>query len=201
MRILAEEGVGADVSTLGELRFALAAGITGESLVVHGNNKSDEELAAAAAAGALVVVDSLEEVERARAAGVERTLIRVTPGIEADTHEAIRTGHHGSKFGLSPEDAFEALRRAPETEGLHVHIGSQLHDLVAARRAVEWLTAFAARARASSAGRCRRSTSEAASGSLPPPTRTSSRSSSSSAGLLAELESALARARALRARA
>ncbi len=146
MEILAEEGIGADVSTLGELRFALAAGITGELLVVHGNNKSDEELQAAAAAGGLVVVDSVEEIDRSRAAGAGRTLIRVTPGIDADTHEAIRTGHHGSKFGLSPDDAFEALRRAPETEGLHVHIGSQLRDLVAAREAVEWLTAFAARA-------------------------------------------------------
>jgi diaminopimelate decarboxylase len=147
LRLLAEEGVGADVSTLGELRFALEAGVPGDRLVVHGNNKSDEELRAAAAAGALVVIDSLEEIDRARAAGVARTLLRVTPGIEADTHEAIRTGHHGSKFGLTPEDALEGLRHAPETEGLHVHIGSQLRDLDAARLAVDWLATFAARAR------------------------------------------------------
>ena len=142
-RVLAEEGIGADVSTLGELRFALAAGIAGDRLVVHGNNKSDGELHAAATAGALVVIDSLEEVERARDTGVTRTLIRVTPGIDADTHEKIRTGHLGSKFGLTPDDALEALRRAPETEGLHVHIGSQLRDLGAARTAVDWLTTFA----------------------------------------------------------
>jgi diaminopimelate decarboxylase len=147
MRILAEEGIGADVSTLGELRFAQAAGIAGADLVVHGNNKSDEELAAAAASGALVVIDSLEEIDRARAAGVTRALVRVTPGIEANTHEKIRTGHLGSKFGLSPEDSLAALRRWPEIEGLHVHIGSQLHDLGAARTAVEWIAAFAARAR------------------------------------------------------
>jgi diaminopimelate decarboxylase len=147
MRVLAEEGLGADVSTLGELRFALAAGIAGPDLVVHGNNKSDEELAAAAAAGALVVLDSLEEIGRARAAGVARTLVRVTPGIEADTHEAIRTGHAGSKFGLAPTDALEALRRAPELEGLHVHIGSQLRDLEAARRTVRWIADFASEAR------------------------------------------------------
>jgi len=147
MRLLAEEGIGADVSTRGELELALAAGITGDRLVVHGNNKSDDELDAAARAGAVVVLDSLEEIERARTAGVTRMLVRVTPGIEADTHEAIRTGHHGSKFGLSPDDALEALRRAPELEGLHVHIGSQLHDLVAARRAVESVTAFAGRSR------------------------------------------------------
>jgi diaminopimelate decarboxylase len=147
LRLLAEEGVGADVSTLGELQFALEAGIPGDRLVVHGNNKSDDELRAAATAGALVVIDSLEEIDRARAAGVNRTLIRVTPGIEADTHEAIRTGHHGSKFGLTPDDALEGLRRAPETEGLHVHIGSQLRDLESARLAVDWLATFAARAR------------------------------------------------------
>ncbi len=147
MRILAEEGIGADVSTLGELRFAEAARITGDRLVFHGNNKSDEELAAAAAAGALVVVDSLEEVDRARDTGATRTLIRVTPGIEADTHESIRTGHHGSKFGLTPDDSLEAIRRNPETEGLHVHIGSGLRDLAAARMTVDWIAAFAARAR------------------------------------------------------
>ena len=115
---------------------------------MHGNNKSDEELRAAAEAGALVVVDSLEEVDRAREAGATRTLIRVTPGVEADTHEHIRTGHHGSKFGLPPDDALEALRRAPETEGIHAHVGSQLMDAGAALMAVDWLVAFAARARA-----------------------------------------------------
>ena len=83
------------------------------ALVVHGNNKSDDELRAAAAAGALVVIDSLEEIDRARAAGVTRTLIRVTPGIEADTHETIRTGHHGSKFGLPPDDALEGAPPRP----------------------------------------------------------------------------------------
>jgi diaminopimelate decarboxylase len=147
MRVLAQEGIGADVSTLGELRFALEAGIGGERIVVHGNNKSDAELAAAARAGALLVVDSLEEVERAREAGAARTLVRVTPGIEADTHEAIRTGHVGSKFGLPPEDALEAIRRNPACEGLHVHIGSQLRELEAARMTVDWIAAFAARAR------------------------------------------------------
>ena len=70
LRVLADEGVGADVSTLGELRFAQAAGIPGERLVFHGNNKSDEELRAAADAGALVVLDAPWEVERAVEAGV-----------------------------------------------------------------------------------------------------------------------------------
>jgi diaminopimelate decarboxylase len=147
LRVFAEEGIGADVSTLGELRFALAAGISGDRLVVHGNNKSDEELAAAEKLDALVVIDSLEEIERARTAGITRTLIRFTPGIEANTHEHIRTAHHGSKFGLPANDVIEAVRRAPETEGLHVHIGSQLLDLDAALMSVDWLATFAAQAR------------------------------------------------------
>jgi diaminopimelate decarboxylase len=153
LRLLAEEGLGADVSTLGELRFAQAAGLPGERLVVHGNNKSDAELLAAAEARvALVVLDSLEEVERAAAAGVGRVLVRVTSGIEADTHESIRTGWHGSKFGLPAADALEAVRRALaaglDVRGLHVHVGSQLLDATAAGMTVDWLAAFAASCRA-----------------------------------------------------
>jgi diaminopimelate decarboxylase len=147
LRLFAEEGLGADVSTLGELEFALRAGLDGERLIVHGNNKSDAELRAAAAVGAPVVLDSLEEVARAAAAGVERVLVRVTPGIEADTHEAVRTAHHGSKFGLPPDDAIEALRAAPHAEGIHVHVGSQLLHLGAALMTVDWLATFTARAR------------------------------------------------------
>lgn len=147
LRLLAEEGIGADVSTLGELRFAQAAGISGDRLVVHGNNKSDEELAAAAKLDALVVIDSLEEITRAREAGVLRTLIRFTPGIEANTHESIRTAHHGSKFGLPANDVIEGLKDAQDAEGIHIHIGSQLLDLDAALQAVDWLATFCARAR------------------------------------------------------
>jgi len=124
--LFAEEGLGADVSTVGELEFARRAGLTGDRLVIHGNNKEDELLRRAVDAGALIVIDSLEELERAKAIGGTRFLIRVTPGIEADTHEAVKTAHHGSKFGLPPDDAIEALRRLPEAEGLHVHVGSQL---------------------------------------------------------------------------
>jgi diaminopimelate decarboxylase len=147
LRALAAEGLGADVSTLGELRFALEAGIRGERLVVHGNNKDDEELAEAARAGALVVLDSLDEVARVERAGVRRTLVRVTTGVEADTHESIRTGQHGSKFGLPPEQALEAIERA-QPLGLHVHIGSQLVDAEAAQLTVDRLAAFAAECRA-----------------------------------------------------
>jgi diaminopimelate decarboxylase len=152
LRLLSEEGFGADVASLGELELARRAGIAGDRIVVHGNNKSDDELGAAAGIGALVVVDALDEVDRAVAAGVRRALVRVTPGIEADTHEAIRTAHHGSKFGLPPDDALDAVRalRAAgvEVAGLHTHIGSQLRHLRAASMTVEWLSLFAVRCRA-----------------------------------------------------
>jgi diaminopimelate decarboxylase len=147
LRLFAEEGLGADVSTAGELAFALRAGLDGSHLIVHGNNKEDELLRGAATVGALVVLDSLDELERARAAGVERFLIRVTPGIEADTHEAVKTAHHGSKFGLPPDDAVELVRRVPTSEGLHVHVGSQLMHFGASLMTVDWIAQFAARLR------------------------------------------------------
>jgi len=153
LSLFAAEGLGADVSTLGELEFALRAGVPGDRIVVHGNNKSDEELAAAARVeGAILVLDALDEIERAAAAGIRRVLVRVTPGIDADTHDAIRTGHHGSKFGLPPEQALLAIRGARdaglEVEGLHVHIGSQLVELDTARLAVDWVAGFARECRA-----------------------------------------------------
>jgi diaminopimelate decarboxylase len=113
-----------------------------ERLVVHGNNKSDEELRAAAEAQAgYVVLDSVEELGRAREAGVERMLARVTPGIDAATHESIRTGHIGSKFGMTPE---EALALRGDVVGLHVHVGSQLLSTDDARDTVAWLNDFLA---------------------------------------------------------
>jgi diaminopimelate decarboxylase len=79
-------------------------------------------------------------------------LVRVTSGIEAETHEAIRTSHHGSKFGLPEDAALGAIQSARaaglDVAGLHVHLGSQLLDLQAARMTVEWLAAFAASCRA-----------------------------------------------------
>lgn len=152
MALLAEEGIGADVSTLGELAFARRAGIPAEKLVVHGNNKSDEELSAAADVGALVVLDALDEPARAAAAGVRRVLVRVTPEVDAETHEAIRTGHRGSKFGLDVDGALEAIRAALaaglDVEGLHVHVGSQLLDVRAHLLAVELLAEFSGRCNA-----------------------------------------------------
>ena len=151
MRILAEESIGADVSSLGELAFARAAGIAGDRLVVHGNAKSKEELLAAAEAGATVVLDAEGEAERAARAGVRRVLVRVTLGVEADTHEAIQTGHHGSKFGVPPDAALRAIEdartRGLDVAGLHVHVGSQLADPAAHAETIELLAGFAARCR------------------------------------------------------
>ncbi|HST25480.1 MAG TPA: diaminopimelate decarboxylase [Gaiellaceae bacterium] len=153
LRLLADAGVGADVSTLGELELALRAGVPAERIVMHGNNKSDEELFRAAEADVwLVVLDAEDEAEAAAAAGVRRVLVRVTPGIDPDTHDAIKTGHRGSKFGLPPEQALPLIRRAGElgleVQGLHVHLGSQLLDVSPARFSVDWLAGFAAECRA-----------------------------------------------------
>ena len=152
LRLLAGEGLGADVSTRGELEFALRAGVPGDRIVFHGNNKSDEELGAAAAAGALVVLDALDEGDRARAAGVETVLIRVTPGIEADTHRAIQTAQAESKFGLVADDAVTAVREAMsmglDVAGLHVHIGSQLTRSAESLLAVDRVVDVALRCRA-----------------------------------------------------
>jgi diaminopimelate decarboxylase len=146
LRVLAEEGVGADVSTLGELAFAQAAGIPGERLIFHGNNKSDEELRAAAEAGALVVLDAPGEADVVAAAGVRRVLVRLTPGVEAVTHRSIQTAHEESKFGLAPAAAEREVERARalglEVEGVHVHVGSQLGRTDESVLALERVLAF-----------------------------------------------------------
>ena len=151
LRLLREEGVGADVASSGELAFARAAGLSGPELVVHGNNKGLAFLREAATEGAVVVLDAADEAELAARAGVGRVLVRVTLGVDADTHEAIRTGHHGSKFGLPPAQAQElvadALRRDLEVVGLHVHVGSQLADFDAQAETIVRLASFAARCR------------------------------------------------------
>ena len=151
LRVLAGEGIGADVSTLGELAFALRAGIPGDRLLFHGNNKSDEELRAAAEAEATVVLDAPDEPARAAAAGVRRVLVRLTPGVEAVTHEAIATAHDSSKFGLANDDALAAIDVARglglEVAGIHFHVGSQLAQLDESLVAVDRLAAFCGQAR------------------------------------------------------
>ena len=152
LRVLAEEGVGADVSTLGELAFALEAGLTGERILFHGNNKSEEELRAAAEAGTTVVLDAEDEPARAARAGVQRALVRLTPGVDAVTHRSIRTAHDESKFGLPAEGALHAIDEARtlgiDVAGVHFHVGSQLARVDESLVAVERLAAFCERARA-----------------------------------------------------
>src|SRR5690606_14418378 len=92
-RLAHEEGMHLDVASGGELAVALAAEVPAERIVLHGNNKSDEELAAARAAGVgRIVVDSFDELDRLEALHaadgiVPKVLLRITPGIEAHTHE------------------------------------------------------------------------------------------------------------------
>jgi diaminopimelate decarboxylase len=151
LRLLREEGVGADVASSGELAYARAAGLTGNELVVHGNNKAETFLREAAELEAPVVLDAPDEAELASAAGVRRVLVRVTLGVDADTHEAITTGHHGSKFGLPPAEALEvvadALAQGLDVLGLHVHVGSQLPDFTAQAETIRRMAAFAAECR------------------------------------------------------
>src|SRR5215210_5712626 len=144
LRVFAEEGLGCDVASGGELHLALRAGFDPERLYLHGNAKSDDELAMALGAGVgTVVVDHPAEAERLEAlvgdGRRQRVLLRVTPGVDADTHEAILTGQAGSKFGMPPAEARELAARSwshLEIAGLHMHIGSQIADLAPFRRAI-----------------------------------------------------------------
>jgi diaminopimelate decarboxylase len=144
LRVFAEEGLGCDVASGGELHLALRAGFHPTRLYLHGNAKSDDELRFALDAGVgTVVVDHPAEAERLDAlVGADRrqrVLLRVTPGVEADTHEAILTGQAGSKFGMPPDTARELAARPwerLEITGLHMHIGSQITDLAPWRRAI-----------------------------------------------------------------
>jgi len=149
------EGLSLDVCTGGELAVALAAGFPPERIAFHGNNKSVRELERATSAGVgRIVVDSIEEIDRLAILGSpQKVLIRVTPGVEAHTHEYVSTGQEDQKFGFSLASgaAAEAVRRvlrAPALElvGLHAHIGSQIFDTagfgLAAHRMVGLLAAI-----------------------------------------------------------
>ncbi len=140
-RWVAEEGLSLDVCTGGELAIAESVGFPAGRLAFHGNNKSVAELRRAVAYRVgRVVVDSFVEIDRLAAvaaqAGVrQRVYLRVTPGVEAHTHEYVSTGQEDQKFGFSLASgaAAEAVRLVlgrPELElvGLHAHIGSQIFD-------------------------------------------------------------------------
>jgi diaminopimelate decarboxylase len=140
-RWVADEGLGLDVCTGGELAVALRAGFEAGRIALHGNNKSVAELRAALDAGVgRIVVDSFEEIGRLASlaqgrATRPRVLVRTTVGVEAHTHEFIATAHEDQKFGFSLAGgaAKEAARRVLdsgtlELVGLHSHIGSQIFD-------------------------------------------------------------------------
>jgi diaminopimelate decarboxylase len=146
-RVLAEEGMACDVASGGELFLALRAGFDPVRIYMHGNAKSDAELIQALDAGVgHVVLDSLDELDRLGRIAAERgvrqeVLIRVTPDVSGDTHQAISTGQADSKFGLSVEQARTAIARLQSAEhldlvGLHFHIGSQLYELEPFRASV-----------------------------------------------------------------
>jgi diaminopimelate decarboxylase len=155
-----EEGLCIDVSTGGELAVALAAGVPADRLVMHGNNKSEAEIEAAIGAGAgRIVVDSFDEIDRigrsaaaARDSGAApvKVMVRVTPGIEAHTHEYVMTGQDDSKFGFglasgAAAEAVERLRQAGsavQLVGVHAHIGSQIFALESFQQELSVLAPF-----------------------------------------------------------
>src|SRR4051794_29365577 len=136
---MVEEGLGLDVAGGGEILTALKAGVDPALVVHHGNAKSDEEIGLAVEHGVgLVVVDNSDDVDRLEAAvpsgSTQSVLVRVIPGVTADTHSHVLTGHEGSKFGLAPADAEPLIQRIEASprlsmQGLHVHVGSQILDV------------------------------------------------------------------------
>ncbi|MDQ3756250.1 MAG: diaminopimelate decarboxylase [Actinomycetota bacterium] len=144
-----EEGMCIDVSTGGELHVALAAGVPAHRLVLHGNNKSTPELTRAIEVGVgRIVVDSFDEIDRLERIGARpQVLVRVTPGVEAHTHEYVMTGQEDTKFGFSIASgaaaaAVERVRDAAELVGIHAHIGSNVFLLHSFVKEVEALAGF-----------------------------------------------------------
>jgi len=150
IRAALEQGLDLLCASGGEVTTCLRAGAPPSRIMLHGNAKTDEELALAVDTrlGA-VIVDDAEELERlaaiARAAGASQPiLLRVTPEVEVETHEAIATGHAASKFGVPLSAAAGVARRAAATAGvrligLHAHAGSQVLDVDAHVRVLKAL--------------------------------------------------------------
>ena len=155
-RLAHEEGLCVDVTTAGEIHVATSAGVPPSQLVFHGNNKSSAELRHALEIGVgRIVIDSddeldrLEELWREGAGIVPKVLVRVTPGVEAHTHEYVMTGQEDTKFGFSISSgaAEAAARRCIESSavdfvGIHAHIGSQIFLLASFEKEVEALAPF-----------------------------------------------------------
>jgi len=160
-RIAEEEGLSLDVVSDGELYTALQAGFPAERIHFHGNNKTPAEIEFALKAGiGCFVVDNFVELDlldaMAEAQGKRvNILLRITPGVEAHTHEFISTGQQDSKFGfdLGNGTAFRAVEEASKKTylhllGVHSHIGSQIFEVEGFRMAVEKVAAFAIEVRA-----------------------------------------------------
>lgn len=151
-----EEGLAIDVASAGELFLTLRAGVPADRIVFHGNNKSTQELTYALQQKVgRIVVDSLQELERLKRLagfgyGKPKVLIRVTPGVDAHTHEFIATGHEDVKFGLSiasgaATDAVIRARRddsGVELVGIHAHIGSQVTEASSYAKLVDVMAKF-----------------------------------------------------------
>jgi diaminopimelate decarboxylase len=137
-RVMVQEGLGLDVAGGGEIITALRAGVDPALIVLHGNAKTTDEITMAVQNGiGLVVVDGPDDVDRLEAivpAGrTQDVLVRIIPGVTADTHAHVLTGHEGSKFGLPPAAAAELIgriERSPRLQmrGVHAHVGSQILD-------------------------------------------------------------------------
>ena len=154
-KLVHEEGMDLDVATGGELHVALTAGVPAEKLVLHGNNKSLAELAYARTVGVgRIVVDSFDELERLTRLHQDdgyapKVLLRITPGIEAHTHEFVMTGQEDSKFGFGLRSgaagrAIELASASPAVDlvGIHMHIGSQVFVADSFHDAVEAMVPF-----------------------------------------------------------
>ena len=153
-RLAVEEGLCIDVATGGELDIVLRSGVPANRIIVHGNNKSRQELERALEVGVhRVVVDNFDEIALLRELVAVATplncLIRVTPGVEAHTHEFVRTGQEDTKFGFSvatgeARSAIEILRSIPglTLHGVHAHIGSQIFEIDGYRETMEILSEF-----------------------------------------------------------
>ena len=153
-RLVVEEGLFIDVATAGELDLVLRSGVPGSRIVMHGNNKSRDEISRAHEAGVhRFVIDNFDEISRLREIVTTTRpldcLLRVIPGVEAHTHEFVKTGHEDTKFGLSiltrdAARAVEQLRQIPGINllGFHAHIGSQIFEVDAYDATMSVLAAF-----------------------------------------------------------
>lgn len=156
-RLAHEEGMLLDVASAGEMYVALHAGVPGDALTLHGNNKSVAELRMAIEHGVRhIVVDSFDELDRldalhAEGLAVPKVIPRITPGVHAHTHDFIATGQDDSKFGFNlnngdAQRAVDRMRRSSSVElvGVHCHIGSNVFDASSFAKAAEVMAAFAA---------------------------------------------------------